>query len=91
MAALQEGGADADLFTDGVEGFIVPPRDPETIAERLQFLADDPERRREMSEAALRRVAALGGWDVYGEQMMAVFEDVVKSAPRRNSSHAQSG
>ena len=28
----------ADLFSDGVEGFIVPPRDPKAIAERLRQL-----------------------------------------------------
>jgi glycosyltransferase involved in cell wall biosynthesis len=31
----------ADLFIDEVEGFIVPPRDPRAIAERLQLLADN--------------------------------------------------
>jgi starch synthase len=73
----------ADLLTDGVEGFIVPPRDSEAIAERFQLLADDPERRCQMSEAALRRITTLGGWDAYGEQMMAVLHDLLEPAPNR--------
>jgi glycosyltransferase involved in cell wall biosynthesis len=56
-----------DLFTDGVEGFIVAGRDSGALAERLQQLADDPALRARMSAAALERVKALGGWDHYGD------------------------
>jgi glycosyltransferase involved in cell wall biosynthesis len=52
-----------DLFTDGVEGFIVPIRDPAAIREKVLLLYNDPELREEMSRAALRRVKAIGGWD----------------------------
>lgn len=55
-----------DLFTHGVEGFIVPIRSPESICACLQELADDPERRVRMSEAAIKRVQLLGGWNTYG-------------------------
>jgi glycosyltransferase involved in cell wall biosynthesis len=34
----------ADWVEDGVNGFIVPPRDPEAIRERLQWCYDHPER-----------------------------------------------
>jgi alpha-maltose-1-phosphate synthase len=57
-----------DLFTDGVEGFIVPNRDPAALADRLQQLADDPILQKQMSAAALARVKLLGGWDHYGDQ-----------------------
>jgi alpha-maltose-1-phosphate synthase len=57
-----------DLFTDQVEGFIVPARDPAALARRLQQLADDPALRQRMSERALQRVHSLGGWDAYGDQ-----------------------
>jgi alpha-maltose-1-phosphate synthase len=57
-----------DLFRDGVEGFLVPERDPVALAARLQQLADDPSLRQTMSEQALERVQHLGGWDHYGEQ-----------------------
>jgi alpha-maltose-1-phosphate synthase len=67
-----------DLFTDGVEGYIVPPRDPETIAARLQALADDSDLRSRMSAAALARAGQLCGWDVYGDQMMRVLTDAVE-------------
>jgi starch synthase len=69
-------GAD-DLFTNGKEGFIVPIRDPQTIANRLQLLADSPDHRSAMSKAALQRVAQLGGWSDYGERMAGVLQELV--------------
>jgi glycosyltransferase involved in cell wall biosynthesis len=57
-----------DLFTDGVEGFIIPDRDTDALANRLQQLADDPALRERTSAAALERVKTLGGWDHYGDQ-----------------------
>ena len=64
----------ADLFTNGVEGFIVDSGDVQAMADRLQRLADEPSLRARMSEAAVRRVASLGGADVYGELMLATLE-----------------
>ena len=58
-----------DLFTDGKEGFIVPIRDPHAITDHLTLLADAPNRRTTMSEAALQRVKQIGGWSTYGDQM----------------------
>ena len=66
-----------DLFTDGVEGFILSPRDPQAIADRIQWLADEPDKRMAMSEAALRRVQAIGGWDQYGDTMESVLRELV--------------
>jgi len=57
----------SELITDGIEGFIVPIRSPDVIADRLQQLADQPELRERMGQAALARVQALGGWDAYGD------------------------
>jgi len=55
-----------DLFSDGVEGFIVADRDVSAIAARMQQLADDPALQQRMSEASMQRVKTLGGWDTYG-------------------------
>ena len=57
-----------DLFSDGVEGFIVPIRDSGAIAARLQQLADDPLLQAKMRVAALARVQAIGGWAQYGDR-----------------------
>jgi glycosyltransferase involved in cell wall biosynthesis len=56
-----------DLFTDGVEGFIVPIRDPAALTDRMQRLAEDAGLQGRMREAALRRVRSIGGWKEYGD------------------------
>jgi len=55
------------LFADGQAGFIFPSRDVDTLAKRLQQLADDPALRQRMSAEALTCVRNLGGWDHYGD------------------------
>jgi len=67
-----------DLLTDGKEGFIVPIRDSQTIANRLQLFADDPHQRAVMSEAALQRLKALDGWTEYGNQMAYIMMNLVE-------------
>jgi glycosyltransferase involved in cell wall biosynthesis len=64
ISSYHTGGE--DLFTDGVEGFLVPIRSPKAIAERLQQLADEPMLQKQMSAAALAQVRHLGGWEQYG-------------------------
>lgn len=67
-----------DLFTDGIEGFIVPDRDANLLAGRLQQLADDPALQHRMSVAALARVTRLGGWDDYGARWEALLHDLTR-------------
>jgi glycosyltransferase involved in cell wall biosynthesis len=57
-----------ELFSDGVEGFVVPICDSPAILERLQQLADDSALQQRMRAAALARVATLGGWADYGDR-----------------------
>src|SRR6185312_304315 len=65
LCSTNTGGE--DLFTNGVEGFIVPIRDVAALAEKMQQIADDPALQQRMSEAALARVRDLGGWHQYGD------------------------
>jgi glycosyltransferase involved in cell wall biosynthesis len=66
-----------DLYTHGVEGFIVPIRSSDAIAASLQQLADDPILMQSMTEAALTRVKNLGGWADYGAQYSAFLNELV--------------
>jgi starch synthase len=66
VLATTASGAE-DLFTDGVEGFIVPDRDVDALTSRLQQIADDPVLQQRLSAASLLRVQSLGGWDQYGD------------------------
>ena len=75
VIATANTGAE-DLFTDGVEGFIVPIRSPEAIREKLQRMMDNRELRDEMAAAALVRVKSLGGWERYGKSMESVYREL---------------
>ncbi len=75
-----------DLFTNEIEGFIVPDRDTVALADRLQQLADDPFLRQRMSTASLDRVKFLGGWDRYGDQWEALLHTLT-GRPNEASSH----
>ncbi len=72
VIATVNSGAE-NLFVHNVEGFIVPPRDPDAIAGYLQKLANDRDLRDRMAAAALAKVKTLGGWDAYGERIYRVF------------------
>ncbi|GAA2760151.1 hypothetical protein GCM10009872_55120 [Actinopolymorpha rutila] len=68
----------ADLVTDGVEGFVVPERRPDVLADRLRQLADDPVRRSGMGRAARRRAEAFT-WQTYAETTFAAVVKVLAS------------
>jgi glycosyltransferase involved in cell wall biosynthesis len=76
IASRNTGGE--DLFTDGDEGYIVPIRDVDVLAERLQQLVDKPEERAALGKRALARVQGLGGWHSYGEKAMAIYAEVLQ-------------
>lgn len=63
-----------EVIRDGVEGFIVPIRDPDAIAQRLTLLYENEDRRCAMGEAARRRAA---------EIKWTVFEDRIADLVRR--------
>ena len=65
-----------ELITDGVEGIVVPsPPDAQTLAEAMDSLLSDTDRAQAMGAAARRRVESFGGWDRYGRQLVAAFND----------------
>jgi glycosyltransferase involved in cell wall biosynthesis len=55
VIASRVGGI-PELIDDGQNGFLVPPGDPEAIAEKLNLLASDPGLRESLGEAARARV-----------------------------------
>jgi glycosyltransferase involved in cell wall biosynthesis len=50
VVATKVGGV-PELVENGVTGFLVPPKDPETLAQALQKLIEDPELRKRMGRA----------------------------------------
>ncbi len=69
----------AELITDGVEGFVVPPRDPVAVADRLQRLADDASLRLEMGQRARLKVAQGFSWSDYGARARNAYTSILSS------------
>jgi glycosyltransferase involved in cell wall biosynthesis len=59
-----------DVVRDGIDGYVIPTRDPEAIAERLERLHRDPALREEMGRNAARRAAEFG-WSAYTDKVAA--------------------
>ena len=69
-----------DVVTDGVDGVLVPPADPQALAEELQLLAHEPERLVAMGEAG-RRSAERYAWPRVADQVKKVYEWVTEPTP----------
>lgn len=68
-----------DVIEDGVDGFLVPIRDPEAIARRLTLLYEDEPRRRAMADAAKRKASALA-WSGYQRTIVALLRRLGEAA-----------
>jgi glycosyltransferase involved in cell wall biosynthesis len=67
---------------DGITGFLVPPRDPQALAERLRQLHANPWLGQAMGRSGLRRVRALFTWDRVAADLADIYEEIrARGAP----------
>ena len=67
---------------DGETGYLIPPKDPETLADRLLRLLSDVALRDRMSRGARRRVKERYTWERVARLAAATFLEVATEAPR---------
>ena len=67
----------SDVVSDGVDGVLVPPGDPQRLAEELQRTHHEPEKLAAMGEAA-RRSAERYAWPRVADQVTAVYERAIE-------------
>src|SRR5256714_4066677 len=70
----------SDVVTNGVDGILVPPADPQALGEELQLLGHEPERLVAMGEAG-RRSAERYAWPRIAEEVTEVYERAIEPAP----------
>jgi len=68
-----------DIIQDGVQGFIVPPRNVNALAEKLQQMADDKQLLKEMSDQALQVCHSYGSWDRAVKRLEDLLKPLVNS------------
>lgn len=65
-----------DLITDGVDGFIVPPRDPKAILDKIEYLYYNPEKLLEMGNKA-RENSKKYSWAKIEETYIKVYNEIL--------------
>ena len=73
----------SDVVEDGVDGVLVPPGDPQRLAEELQRAWEEPTRLARMGEAA-RENSTRFAWPVVTDRITEVYERAIE-APRPES------
>lgn len=73
-----EGGGNRELVDDGRTGFLVPARDPQSLAAKLRQLAADPNLARSMGEAGYQRILTDFSIERMGRTAAAIYDELVK-------------
>ena len=71
-------GCATALVRDGVNGVVVPPRDPAAIAGAVERLMDDPQNRRRLGAAAARDVSTMT-WRATAERTVDLYQRAIAS------------
>lgn len=71
-------GGIPEIIRDGVDGYLVPPDDPEALAEKMKLLLSDPTLREQMGENARQRFLDMFEQTKNIEQQVLWFEELVE-------------
>lgn len=77
-----EGGGNPELVLDGVTGFIVPPADPGSLADRLMYLRTHADKRREMGAAGRARILSSFSVAAMVDGMLSVYAEATTRVGR---------
>jgi glycosyltransferase involved in cell wall biosynthesis len=80
-----EVGAIPDFVHDGEDGFLVPPRDPAALADRICRVLGDDDLRRRMAERVRERAPREFDVEVGAARVRAVLREVLAGARSRRA------
>lgn len=76
VCSVNSGGA--DLLRDGHDGFVVPIRNTEALAEKILYLRKHKGRCQEMGQEARRRVLSEFSWQHYGDRIAKEYQNILR-------------
>jgi len=76
-------GGHPDAVADGTTGVLVPPRQPEMLAQRIRDLLASPMLCQGLGIAAADRAVARYSWDRIGQETLTAYSRVLQAHPRR--------
>ena len=71
-------GAIPEIVDDGMTGIIVPPRNPEALAEAIVELLKDEKLRKQMGENAYKKLKTDLSWEKIAYKTIEVYEKAIK-------------
>ena len=69
-------GSVSELVTDGYTGLLVPPNDPDALAQAVRSLFDDPARAAALGEAARARAVESFSAQAMARQYEELYDEV---------------
>jgi colanic acid/amylovoran biosynthesis glycosyltransferase len=79
---VSNAGGLPENVEDSVTGFVVPRRDPDTMAEKIILLAKDPALRQRMGKAGRERALEMYDINVQVEQFIALYQELARLDPK---------
>lgn len=77
-------GGIPELVEDGVSGFLVPERDADTLAEKLNYLIDRPEQWESMGKAGRAFVEAHYNLNKLNDELVKIYEQLLTTDPEKD-------
>jgi glycosyltransferase involved in cell wall biosynthesis len=72
-----DGGGTAELVVDGETGFLVPAKDPEIVARRIEYLVTHPAEARAMGERGKARVMSAFSVEKLVENTLSIYRHLI--------------
>ena len=76
-------GGIATTVVDGETGYLVPPHDPDALADRLARVFGEPELSRRMGQQAARHACRRFTWERVAGEIACVYDEVIASRAAR--------
>ena len=79
---VSDGGGSGELVLDGKTGFLVAPQDPLALAEKMEFLLDNPDIACSMGRAGRERIEKHFSLGRMVDQTLELYEHVLNGSAR---------
>jgi glycosyltransferase involved in cell wall biosynthesis len=76
-------GAYEEIVEHGKSGWLVPPSNPQALADAIRMMWNDPSLRQRLAEGGRQRIVEKFNWRKAAEETLAVYEEIVP--PKRRS------
>ena len=77
-------GSIPEIVDDGITGYVVPPKDPNSLAENIIKILSNKNLRKQMGENAYRKMNKELSWDAIAEKTIKIYEEVLEPENESN-------